>query len=123
MLAFALSFERLSSLLLLACSLLTTSEDLFGNTIHCNLDVESIELELFESYCFMANTFTMEPTKEDDGSLQLRHQSVGPWEEGLGKEDLRNTSQVICWSITMIGHVTGPEISSNHQICHCLLFF
>jgi len=87
------NFLRLSSLLLLACSLLTTSEDLFGNTIHCNLDVESIELELFESYCFMANTFTMEPTKEDDGSLQLRHQSVGPWEEGLGKEDLRNTSQ------------------------------
>jgi len=84
------NFLRLSSLLLLACSLLTTSEDLFGKTIHCNLDVESIELDLFESYCFMANTFTMEPTKEDDGSLQLHHQSVGP---GLGKEDKSNTSQ------------------------------
>ena len=38
----------------------------------------------------MANTFTMEPTSEDDGSLQL-HRSVGP---GLGEEDQRNTSQV-----------------------------
>ena len=79
--------ERLSSLLLLACSLLTTSEDLFGNTIHCNLDVKSIELDLFESYCFMANTFTLEPT---NGSLHL-HNSVGA---GLGQEDQRNTSQV-----------------------------
>ena len=80
-------FLRLSSLLLLACSLLTTSEDLFGNTIHCNLDVESIELDLFESYCFMANTFALEPT---NGSLQL-HNSIG---EGLGQADRRNTSQV-----------------------------
>ena len=83
--------ERLSSLLLLACSLLTTSEDLFGNTIHCNLDVENIELDLFESYCFMANTFTLGPAKEDDGSLHLHHKSIG---EGLGREDKRNTSQV-----------------------------
>jgi len=80
------NFLWLSSLLLLACSLLTTSEDLFGNTIHCNLDVESIELDLFESYCFMANTFALEPT---NGSLQL-HNSIG---EGLGKADRRNTSQ------------------------------
>ena len=81
----------MSSLLLLACSLLTTSEDLFGNTIHCNLDVENIELDLFESYCFMANTFTLGPAKEDDGSLHLHHKSIG---EGLGREDKRNTSQV-----------------------------
>ena len=81
----------MSSLLLLACSLLTTSEDLFGNTIHCNLDVENIELDLFESYCFMANTFTLGPAKEDDGSMHLHHKSIG---EGLGREDKRNTSQV-----------------------------
>ena len=81
----------MSSLLLLARSLLTTSEDLFGNTIHCNLDVENIELDLFESYCFMANTFTLGPAKEDDGSLHLHHKSIG---EGLGREDKRNTSQV-----------------------------
>ena len=104
MLAFASCCKRLSSLLLLACSLLTTSEDLFDNTIHCNLDVGSIELDLFESYCFMANTFTFEPSKEDGGSLRLRHQSVGDWEEGLGKEDKKNTSQVTCLSITIICH-------------------
>jgi len=92
------NFLRLSSLLLLACSLLTTSEDLFGKTIHCNLDVESIELDLFESFCFMANTFTMEPSKEDVGSMQL-HKSVG---EGLGKEDVKNTSQAYYQWVSLV---------------------
>ena len=45
----------------------------------------------------MANTFTMEPSKEDVGSMQL-HKSVG---EGLGKEDVKNTSQVICLFIAV----------------------
>jgi len=92
------NFLRLSSLLLLACSLLTTSEDLFGESIHCNLDVESIELDLFESYCFMANTFTIEPNSEDDGSLQL-HRSVGP---GLGEKDKRNTSQAYYQWVSLV---------------------
>ena len=80
--------KRLSSLLLLACSLLTTSKDLFGSNIHCNLDASSIDLDLFESYCFMANTFTLKPSNDSS----LHHMSIGP--AGLGEEDQRNYSQV-----------------------------
>ena len=57
-----LLINRLSCILLLACSLLTTSEDLFGKTIHCSPDSESINLDLFESFCFMAETYTVGST-------------------------------------------------------------
>ena len=56
------SINRLSCILLLACSLLTTSEDLFGKTIHCSPDSQSISVDLFESFCFMAETYTVGST-------------------------------------------------------------
>ena len=83
------SINRLSCILLLACSLLTTSEDLFGKTIHCSPDSQSISVDLFESFCFMAETYTVGSTDTD--ARFLIHKGIGA---AFGRKDRKNNSQV-----------------------------
>jgi len=51
--------HRITAALLIACSILTTFRQNFGNNIHCMLGGGSIPLPMFESYCFMSGTYTL----------------------------------------------------------------
>ena len=87
------SINRFSCILLLACSLLTTSEDLFGENIHCSPDSESINLDLFESFCFMAETYTVGSTNAATRlHMPLIHRGIGA---AYGRQGHKNNSQVI----------------------------
>ena len=86
------SINRLSCILLLACSLLTTSEDLFGKTIHCSPDSESISVDLFESFCFMAETYTVGST---NAATSLHRPLIQKGiAAALGRTGQKNNSQV-----------------------------
>jgi len=51
--------HRISTALLIGCSILTTSKQFFGDPIHCMLGGGSIPLQVFQSYCFMSGTYTL----------------------------------------------------------------
>ena len=51
--------SRWTAIFLVACSILTTSKQFFGEPIHCMLGGSSIPLDVFQSYCFMSGTYTL----------------------------------------------------------------
>jgi len=87
-----LSLHKRTAALLLACSILTTSRQFFGEPIHCQLDTSAIALKVFESYCFMSGTYTLIPEthptllpeNSTDTNRRLHHDSIGA---SLGPED------------------------------------
>jgi len=54
-----LSIHRYSAVLLLACSILNTARQFFGDPINCHTDTTSINLKLFETYCFYSSTYSL----------------------------------------------------------------
>lgn len=51
--------NKLTCAFLLCCSILTTSKQFFGETIHCMTGASpAIPLPVFESYCFMRSTYS-----------------------------------------------------------------
>jgi len=54
-----LKLHRWTAIFLVACSILTTSKQFFGEPIHCMLGGGSIPLAVFQSYCFMSGTYTL----------------------------------------------------------------
>lgn len=67
---------KLGTALLLACSMAICAKQYFGEFIHCSIHSE-LNLKVFESYCFMAGTFTV----PHDPSSSL-HRGVGLAEAG-----------------------------------------
>jgi len=67
-----LKLHKLSSALLLTCSILTTFRQHFGSNIHCMLGGGSIPLPMYESYCFMAGTYTLPKLISNSSSLVPR---------------------------------------------------
>jgi len=65
-------FAKLVTAVLIGCSILTTSKQFFGDPIHCHLDTKHLSLKVFESYCFMEETYTLAATNDshlDDAKL------------------------------------------------------
>jgi len=52
--------HRLSTALLICCSLLTTAKQLFGEQIHC-MNSGQVPLKMFEAFCFMSATYSLPP--------------------------------------------------------------
>lgn len=73
---------RLSAALLLACSILTTSRQIFGQPIHCNIHTGTVTLEVFEAYCYMTGTYTL--MEDGAANTSLLHGGLGP---ALGRRD------------------------------------
>jgi len=66
--------HRMTAVLLLACSILTTSKQFFGDPIHCSTEGK-ISVSMFQSYCFMAGTFTV--GRSGNSSIVEAHPGVG----------------------------------------------
>jgi len=64
-----LKLHKLSAALLISCSILTTLRQNFGSNIHCMLGGGSIPLSMYESYCFMAGTYTLPRLISNSSSL------------------------------------------------------
>jgi len=85
-----LKLHKLSSALLLTCSILTTLRQYFGDNIHCMLGGGSIPLPMYESYCFMAGTYTLSrlitnsssPVQRYSGDIASPYQGVST---GIGR--------------------------------------
>jgi len=90
------TLHKHTATLLLACSILTTARQFYGEPIHCQLDADVISLKIFESYCFMSGTYTLLDNARDNSTL-LHHGSIG---FALGPEDSRtihhNYYQWVC---------------------------
>jgi len=83
-----LKLHRWTAILLLTCSLLTSARQFFGDPIHCMLGGGSIPLPVFQSYCFMAGTYTL-PIPIISSNITEVHPGVstgfvhaGGWEDG-----------------------------------------
>jgi len=59
---------KLGTALLVACSMVITAKQYFGEFIHCSIN-DKLSLKVFESYCFMAGTYTV----PHDASSTLHH--------------------------------------------------
>jgi hypothetical protein len=60
-----LSLYKFTAVVLLGCSILVTSNQFFGENIHCMVQEPMSEsLKMFESFCFMKSTFTMPPSQK-----------------------------------------------------------
>ena len=60
-----LTLCKFTAVVLLGCSILVTSNQFFGENIHCMVqEPMSDSLKMFESFCFMKATFTMPPSQE-----------------------------------------------------------
>jgi len=50
--------HRLTAVILLACSILSTAKQFFGESIHCSTEGK-ISVPMFQSFCFMAGTYSV----------------------------------------------------------------
>jgi len=79
------SFAKLTTAVLIGCSILTTSKQFFGDPIHCNLDTKHLSLKMFESYCFMEETYTLAATNDSNlDDAKLYDGSIG---QGFSRHD------------------------------------
>jgi len=78
-------FAKLTTAVLIGCSILTTSKQFFGDPIHCHIDSSHLSLKVFESYCFMEETYTLAAT--NDSALDDTKLYGGSIGHGLSRED------------------------------------
>jgi len=80
------TFAKLTTAILIGCSILTTSKQFFGDPIHCHKDSPVPSLQVFESYCFMEETYTLAVKKNcsSENDTMLYDCTVG---HGLGRQD------------------------------------
>jgi len=79
------TLAKLTTAVLIGCSILTTSKQFFGDPIHCHKDQDVPNMQVFESYCFMEETYTLAVkncSSEDDHHLY--DCSIGA---GFGRSD------------------------------------
>jgi len=76
--------HRLTAVLLLVCSVLTTAKQFFGEPIHCSTEGK-ISVSMFQSYCFMAGTYSI--VRKANISIVEAHPGIS---QGMGVGDGSN---------------------------------
>jgi len=97
-----LKLHRITAGLLSCCSILTTSKQYFGDNIHCMLGGGSIDMPVFQSYCFMTSTYTLpimsNTTSAHPGVYSAVVHNAEGYEEGV---TYHNYYQWVCLLLTL----------------------
>jgi len=95
--------HKLTGAILVLCTVLVTSKQFFGENIYCMLWAEEadVDINMFESYCFMKATFTLSPTEilEDVTDKHMKaHDGVYPGDHGDDPSSVfHNYYQWVCF--------------------------
>nr|ACO15764.1 Innexin shaking-B [Caligus clemensi] len=68
-----LNLMKVTSMILFACSVLSTAKQFFGDPIHCDTGSVNVDSELFEHYCWIQASFVAPQRFSNASSLRYNH--------------------------------------------------
>jgi len=92
--------HRFTAVALVACSILVTGKQLFGENIHCMVP-SPMDGKMFESFCFMKSTFTLPPPQDTKvNSRSYVHRGVTSGEHREDEKNVfHNYYQWVCFTL------------------------